>query len=472
MKDIQIYKIANMKISGYIHGLIAVCSKYGDMYKNASGKMGQLAGRTLVLSLLVLLSGCGSSPVGYTPSPHDLVFDSLAGKWDEAVPLGNGQVGALVWQKGDRLRFSLDRVDLWDLRPTEGMTWDKPVYDWICEQWQNNTYGTVQELLDEPYGRLPGAEQDSRRGARIPYGRLGGGRLRAALCPKCRLQGMVAFGQDAGGLCSVRRPVRLVPLHGYRQPAPGDRRARLCAGRSIGRGRRPLGTGAPYARLSAGCRSHERPHDHLCATGMERVPVCDCRDVEKTRGGIEGVWSVQSTYGGNSVKNIASDVRETLGEGYADAYKVHRDWWQRFWDKSAVSLPDSVLEKQWYLEQYKFGSAARADMPPITLQAVWTADNGSCRPERGFSPRPEYAIELLAGIRGQPPGRGDRFHELAVESSRRFPTLYGRIFRAWRTECAGGDDARRRTDGRMVPVFDVADRFGVARTPFLPALAL
>ena len=50
-----------MKISGYIHGLIAVCSKYGDMYKNASGKMGQLAGRTLVLSLLVLLSGCGSS---------------------------------------------------------------------------------------------------------------------------------------------------------------------------------------------------------------------------------------------------------------------------------------------------------------------------------------------------------------------------------------------------------------------------
>ena len=165
MKDIQIYKIANMKISGYIHGLIAVCSKYGDMYKNASGKMGQLAGRTLVLSLLVLLSGCGSSPVGYTPSPHDLVFDSLAGKWDEAVPLGNGQVGALVWQKGDRLRFSLDRVDLWDLRPTEGMTWDKPVYDWICEQWQNNTYGTVQELLDEPYGRLPAP-------SKIPAGAL------------------------------------------------------------------------------------------------------------------------------------------------------------------------------------------------------------------------------------------------------------------------------------------------------------
>lgn len=88
-------------------------------------------------------------------------------------------------------------------------------------------------------------------------------------------------------------------------------------------------------------------------------------------------------------------------KGMRDAYKVHRAWWQRFWDKSAVSLPDSVLEKQWYLEQYKFGSAARADMPPITLQAVWDGRQREVAAlERGFSPRPEYAIELLAGIRG------------------------------------------------------------------------
>lgn len=280
-KDIQIYKIANMKISGYIHGLIAVCSKYGDMYKNVSGKMGQLAGRTLVLSLLVLLSGCGSSPVGYTPSPHDLVFDSLAGKWDEAVPLGNGQVGALVWQKGDRLRFSLDRVDLWDLRPTEGMTWDKPVYDWICEQWQNNTYGTVQELLDEPYGRLPAP-------SKIPAGALEFHTADWGAADSVRLYVQDAVckvwwpsGRTLEAFVQADGPCGWFRFTGIDQPAPGDRRARLCAGRSIGRGRRPLGTGALYARLSAGCRSHEGPHDHLCATRMERVPVCDCRDVEK-----------------------------------------------------------------------------------------------------------------------------------------------------------------------------------------------
>jgi alpha-L-fucosidase 2 len=48
---------------------------------------------------------------------HDLKFDTLARHWDEAIPLGNGMLGALIWQKGDHLRFSLDRADLWDLRP-------------------------------------------------------------------------------------------------------------------------------------------------------------------------------------------------------------------------------------------------------------------------------------------------------------------------------------------------------------------
>jgi alpha-L-fucosidase 2 len=42
-----------------------------------------------------------------------------------------------------------------------------------------------------------------------------------------------------------------------------------------------------------------------------------------------------------------------------------------------------VLEKQYYLEMYKFGSAARADAPPISLQAVWTADHGKLPPWKG-----------------------------------------------------------------------------------------
>ena len=311
------------------------------------------------------------------------MFDSLAGKWDEAVPLGNGQVGALVWQKGDRLRFSLDRVDLWDLRPTEGMTWDKPVYDWICEQWQNNTYGTVQELLDEPYGRLPAP-------SKIPAGALEFHTADWGAADSVRL-----YVQNA--VCKVWWPSGRT-LEAFVQSDGPCGWFRFTGIDSL----RPEIVAPAYAQVGASAEDDAHSGQELYTLGYPQGVVhMKGRTItyvqpgwngfqyaiavtwKKTRGGIEGVWSVQSTYGGNSVKNIASDVRETLGEGYADAYKVHRAWWQRFWDKSAVSLPDSVLEKQWYLEQYKFGSAARADMPPITLQAVWTADNGKLPPWKG-----------------------------------------------------------------------------------------
>ena len=34
--------------------------------------------------------------------------------WDEALPLGNGDMGCLVWNSADKLRFSLDKGGIWD----------------------------------------------------------------------------------------------------------------------------------------------------------------------------------------------------------------------------------------------------------------------------------------------------------------------------------------------------------------------
>ena len=77
---------------------------------------------------------------------------------------------------------------------------------------------------------------------------------------------------------------------------------------------------------------------------------------------------------------VAEQLKKTT---YNIALQAHTTWWNDYWSKSAIHLPDSVLEKQWELEQYKFGSAARADAPPISLQAVWTADNGKLPPWKG-----------------------------------------------------------------------------------------
>jgi alpha-L-fucosidase 2 len=62
---------------------------------------------------------------------------------------------------------------------------------------------------------------------------------------------------------------------------------------------------------------------------------------------------------------------------------THSKWWKNFWNKSSIVIPDTVLEKQWYREKYKFGSTARKGAPPILLQGVWTADNGRLPPWKG-----------------------------------------------------------------------------------------
>jgi len=47
------------------------------------------------------------------PDNHDLCLTAPIDRWDEAVPLGNGILGALLWGDAGGIRVSLDRGDVW-----------------------------------------------------------------------------------------------------------------------------------------------------------------------------------------------------------------------------------------------------------------------------------------------------------------------------------------------------------------------
>lgn len=59
------------------------------------------------------------------------------------------------------------------------------------------------------------------------------------------------------------------------------------------------------------------------------------------------------------------------------------NYWNTYWKASSISIPDSLLQRQYDNEMYKFGSASRENSSPISLQAVWTADNGKLPPWKG-----------------------------------------------------------------------------------------
>ncbi|MCG8403190.1 MAG: hypothetical protein MJA84_16595, partial [Firmicutes bacterium] len=76
------------------------------------------------------------------------------------------------------------------------------------------------------------------------------------------------------------------------------------------------------------------------------------------------------------VKQSKKIIKEAMSKGYEKMMATHCEWWKNFWDKSSISLPDKMFEKQWYLTNYLFGSCSRKGAPPMPLQDVWTADEG------------------------------------------------------------------------------------------------
>jgi hypothetical protein len=107
----------------------------------------------LILIVHFSLFVCISQGQDLETTPGDLFFKELPERWDKGFPLGNGMVGALVWEKDNHLRFSLDRADLWDLWEVSELR--ELTFDWVHQKVMKSEYGPVQELGDAPYDKIP-----------------------------------------------------------------------------------------------------------------------------------------------------------------------------------------------------------------------------------------------------------------------------------------------------------------------------
>ena len=352
----------------------------------------------LLLAALFAASSC-MPPGLQTDLPaarHDLVFDKLASTWDEAVPLGNGLVGALVWQRGDWLRMSLDRADLWDLRPVAEFDGPEFRFAWVRGKVLKNDYGPVHRMGDVPYDRDPAPTKIPAAAIEFDVSALGEvesvrlsvaeGVCRVRWKSGARLMTFVHATEPVGwfqfeGLPLGKRPKLIPPAYAAAVPASDA-------------GKNSLDT---KTLASLGYPKPEIVHDetsircHQEGWGGMSYEVAVDWDLP-AGGALTGVWSVSSVYpeteAGPAAWGKGSDLApdsaaRALKRSLVRDLETHRAWWKAFWARSTVRLPDPVLEKQWYLETYKFGAASRRGAPPITLQAVWTADNGSLPPWKG-----------------------------------------------------------------------------------------
>lgn len=341
---------------------------------------------SLVNIFAVMIPCLSAAELPLQPSAHDLVFPALAKTWDEAVPLGNGMVGALVWKNGGRLRMSLDRADLWDLRPMKNLNAPEWKFRWVQDQWKKNDYKAVQDRFDKPYDADPAPSKIPAGALEFELGGFGAPEsvklfIREAVCrvswPGGKfLETFVHATMPVGwfrlkGAGKDLRPLLIMPPF---QTAKDSGRTNSVTGQDL----RRLGYGQGRVKETENALVY-----HQIGWGGFYYDIAVAwRAVGPDE--MEGVWSISSRFSDERKEPAAAArVQAELGRGFSKNFAEHIAWWKNFWAMSAISIPDEILEKQWYMEQYKFGSAARRGAPPISLQAVWTADNGKLPPWKG-----------------------------------------------------------------------------------------
>ena len=309
----------------------------------------------------------------------NLQLDAPITTWDEAVPLGNGLLGGLLWGEGNTIRLSLDRGDLWDLRTPATIREKQFTY--------RNLQNLVRERNEAEINRLFEAPYNHPTPTKIPAGRLEiivdpSRKVRRFELNLASAEGRVWMegGDKVDVFFSALQPVAFVRIPG---PQPKEIRLRI-----------PGGGGGD----STGPDSHA-----VAALGYP--PAIKGEDdatrwfVQETAGSLKYCVCVRYRTGPSAtlvaitVTSTADDpdplalarkrLSEALTQDYDALIRPHTAWWESFWASSRVSVPEPEILRQYYLVQYFHGGASRPGSPPMPLQGVWTADAGSLPPWKG-----------------------------------------------------------------------------------------
>lgn len=338
---------------------------------------------THILIAIALTCSCSlyaQHPIFPKETPQDLTFKNIATSWDEGLPLGNAILGALLWEKNNRLRMSLDRIDLWDLHSADFIKSNNFNFKWIYEQLQKNNYGVVQEQFDTPYNslamptKIPGAalEFNTKDFGKVKKSHL---YIKDAIAEikwenGIRMQSYVHATKPIGyfiftGVEETFSPELFPPSYNITSGQSDNSHA----GGDLVR----LG----YTQGDVIKTPKKITYHQVGSDGFFYDVAVEWRREGKT---LYGIWSITSSLVPEKAAELTKDA---LTQSDKTLHKSHTQWWCNFWNKSSISLPDPVLQKQYENEIYKLGSVARAHSYPISLQAIWTADNGLLPPWKG-----------------------------------------------------------------------------------------
>ncbi len=286
--------------------------------------------------------------------------------WISGLPLGNGDVGVMVWGDGGPLKLTLDKSDLWDTR----MVWpDEPDFN----------YATMRKCAAEgDWERFQWLFEDSIRQVnpmgptKISFGRLEislGDEIEAHSGELSFYRGMAELRVRVGGTeyavaAFVHKELNVACVR--IQPAPEDLQVRLLGLAEVNAYLADLDSYSPRhvaTGETGGALVQEVPEGISCAAAWNMAEDGTVLlAMESAEDADEALARAQATLGNAEER------------GWEDLLASHQAGWAGYWDASGIAVPDEKIEYLWHLGMYLIGSAAKPGCLPPGLQGLWSLD--------------------------------------------------------------------------------------------------
>lgn len=322
---------------------------------------------------------------------HQLFFDKCISRWDEALPLGNGRIGTLVWGGPEVLRFSVDRTDIWD-RST-------PLYTELPEFHYQNLVRLAREGKTAEIRNLFDAPYNHPTPTKLPAGKL----LLSFKNSKNIVSQLKL--EEAEAHLTVETDEKEISIRAICHATTGSGMIHV----DCQRNKMEICLENPeFGDVSDTKQSSYDPEHREISQGSLKQLHYPKTIKGKKNGNPEILWFTQAvdeafSFGmvvgisekegetticyrvvtSEDLENALGKVKTELQAGYENLLESHKKWWSAYWEKSRLFLPDEMFEKQWYLTNYLFASCSRKGAYPMPLQGVWTADDGNLPPWKG-----------------------------------------------------------------------------------------
>ncbi|MEI6143255.1 MAG: DUF5703 domain-containing protein, partial [Mariniphaga sp.] len=342
--------------------------------------MKQIQQVTLNWILLLLLIPMSEIAAGQNPlfvvdstflTKHDIVYKTPAYEGFEGFPVGNGDMGGMVWNTNNGLEVQINKNDLFDqpndesrstLRGAARLNIDlgAPGFEW--------TY------LDDFDGRLSLKNAEVVLKAKTPFMESS---INTWVAPA---KNVWCFQINNCSINQLKEGTKIrVSLERWGSRAfPGwygyfskDTKSGLGNANSIIVGKdMVLEETFQGLQFSVACRilGEDTTPEIISANRSELETL-----QKKATHDITVIVSMATSYESEYPTQKAVEILNQFEKQTVQKEKeIHRQWWKNFWNQSFVHLENDYIENIYYLRRYLMGSSSRGRFPVVFNGGLWT----------------------------------------------------------------------------------------------------